>query len=68
VSDELETKDGEVLPNREVMSTISTDPTDAFLIPSPPSDEMTIQPYPHEPHEEELDPGPTRPVDEPPAA
>jgi hypothetical protein len=58
--DELETKDGEVLPNREVMSVISTDPSDVIL----PPEEMSIQPYEEEP----LEPRHTLPVDEPPAA
>jgi hypothetical protein len=38
---ELEDQDGEVLPNREVMSVISTDPSDVLVVPG---DEMSIQP------------------------
>ena len=37
----LEDQDGEVLPNREVMSVISTDPSDVLVVPG---DEMSIQP------------------------
>ena len=72
MSDEFETQDGEVLPNREVMSIISTDPVEVLVPPEdgemPPEDgEMRIQPYPY-PAEEPRDPGPTLPVEEPPAA
>ena len=60
---EFETQDGEVLPNREVMSIISTDPGEVLL---PPEDgEVRIQPYPYE--EESRNPGHTLPVERPPS-